>query len=62
MSDGIEFASNYHDLSTDRGFQFEFYCNRCHSGYRTSFKPWAVGTCVGHFSHPLNLVGKIGVR
>jgi membrane protease subunit (stomatin/prohibitin family) len=44
MSDGIEFASNYHDLSTDRGFQFEFYCNRCHSGYRTSFKPWAVGT------------------
>ena len=44
MSDGIEFVSNYNDLSTDRGFQFEFCCNRCHSGYRTPFKAWAVGT------------------
>jgi membrane protease subunit (stomatin/prohibitin family) len=44
MAGEIEFVSNYSDLSTDRGFQFEFYCNRCGSGYRTEFRPWAVGT------------------
>ncbi len=44
MSDEIEFVSNYSDLCTDRGFQFEFHCARCSSGFRTPFKPWAVGT------------------
>jgi RNA polymerase subunit RPABC4/transcription elongation factor Spt4 len=44
MTDEIEFVSNYSDRSTDRGFQFEFYCNRCGSGYRTSFDTWSVGT------------------
>jgi membrane protease subunit (stomatin/prohibitin family) len=40
----IEFVSNYSDLSTDRGFQYEFFCNRCGSGYRTAFEAWGVGT------------------
>jgi hypothetical protein len=40
----LEFVSNYTDKSTDRGFQFEVHCGRCSSGYRTPFKPWAVGT------------------
>jgi membrane protease subunit (stomatin/prohibitin family) len=44
MDDQIEFVTNYNDMSTDRGFQFEFYCNRCGSGFRTPFKAWAVGT------------------
>jgi len=44
MDREIEFVSNYDDRSTDRGFQFEFYCSPCSSGYRTSFKGWAVGT------------------
>jgi len=44
MDSEIEFVSNYDDLSTDRGFQFEFQCARCGSGYRTPFKGWAVGT------------------
>jgi len=44
MADEIEFVSNYSDRSTDRGFQFEFYCNRCSSGYRTSFDTWSIGT------------------
>lgn len=25
----IQFTRNYHDLSTDAGFQFEFYCAEC---------------------------------
>jgi hypothetical protein len=35
----IHFTNNYRDLSTDKGFQFEFYCDRCGSGYRTTFRP-----------------------
>jgi DNA-directed RNA polymerase subunit M/transcription elongation factor TFIIS len=40
----IEFTQNYSDLSTNQGFQFEFYCDRCGSGYRTHFQPSALGT------------------
>ncbi|HMN15592.1 MAG TPA: zinc ribbon domain-containing protein [Bellilinea sp.] len=44
MADKIEFTRNYSDLSTNQGFQFEFYCDRCASGYRTRFKPSVAGT------------------
>lgn len=44
MGDAIKFVSNYKDESTDNGFQFEFYCDRCESGFRTRFKSWAIGT------------------
>jgi hypothetical protein len=40
----IEFTRNYSDLSTDKGFQFEFFCDRCGTGYRTSFQPFVLGT------------------
>ncbi len=43
MGKKIEFVQNYSDLSTNQGFQFEFYCNRCRSGYRTRFKPSLTG-------------------
>jgi membrane protease subunit (stomatin/prohibitin family) len=43
MAENIEFVSNYNDLSTERGFQFEFVCDRCSNGYRTPFKAWGVG-------------------
>lgn len=39
----IKFVRNYNDESTERGFQFEFYCDRCGTGYRTSFRPSATG-------------------
>jgi membrane protease subunit (stomatin/prohibitin family) len=44
MNGKIEFVSNYSDLSTDKGFQFEFNCDRCSNGFRTQFRPWAVGS------------------
>jgi membrane protease subunit (stomatin/prohibitin family) len=44
MSEQIEFTKNYTDHSTDRGFQFEFFCDRCGTGYRTHFVPYAAGT------------------
>ena len=39
----IEFTRNYSDLSTNQGFQFEFFCDRCGTGYRTRFQPSVVG-------------------
>jgi membrane protease subunit (stomatin/prohibitin family) len=39
----IEFSNNYSDLSTDKGFQFEFNCNRCGTGYRTHFQASTIG-------------------
>lgn len=43
MVEHLEFANNYRDLSTDQGFQYEFVCDRCGSGYRTTFKPSLTG-------------------
>ncbi len=39
----IRFTGNYEDLSTDRGFQFKFYCEKCQNGYMSTFKTSAVG-------------------
>ncbi len=44
MGDAIEFVSNYSDLSNNNGFQFEFHCDRCYSGYRTRYQAWVTGT------------------
>lgn len=43
MSQKIEFTRNYSDLSTNQGFQFEFFCDRCGTGYRTHFEASALG-------------------
>ena len=39
----IKFVRNYSDHSTERGFQFEFHCDRCSTGYRTPFQTSATG-------------------
>ena len=39
----IRFTGNYEDLSTDRGFQFKFYCEKCHNGYMSTFKTSTIG-------------------
>lgn len=44
MGEAIEFVSNYSDLSENNGFQFEFVCDRCGSGYRTRHEAWTTGT------------------
>ncbi|HUT18082.1 MAG TPA: zinc ribbon domain-containing protein [Anaerolineae bacterium] len=59
MGREIEFVSNYDDLSTDRGFQFKFYCSRCSSGYRTPFKGWAVGTASSVLDAASSLFGGV---
>jgi len=43
MSDSFQFVRNNSDLSTNEGFQFEFYCDRCNNGFRTPFRPSVSG-------------------
>lgn len=40
----IQFSDNYNDLSTDTGFQFEFYCEHCRDAWRSPFDRYAAGT------------------
>ena len=59
MAERIEFTRNYSDLCTTKGFQFEFYCDRCGSGYRTRFKPSVTGTVAGVLESAGSLLGGI---
>lgn len=55
----IEFTKNYSDLSTDKGFQFEFNCDRCGTGYRTGFQASAMGLVSGALDTASSLFGGI---
>jgi membrane protease subunit (stomatin/prohibitin family) len=59
MSEKIEFTKNYTDHSTDRGFQFEFFCDRCGTGYRTRFLPYAAGTVSSALETASSLFGGV---
>ena len=39
----IPYTDNYRDHSTEAGYQFEFVCERCGNGYKSGFKPSALG-------------------
>ncbi len=39
----IEFTGNYQDLSTDKGYQFKFFCEKCGNGYMSTFRASAIG-------------------
>ncbi len=59
MDERIEFARNYSDRSTNQGFQFEFFCNRCGTGYRTHLKPSLASTLTGAMDAASSLFGGI---
>ena len=40
----IQFVRNYDDLSTDRGYQFKFHCDKCGNGHLSSFQNSMLGT------------------
>src|SRR6185369_6664731 len=40
----IEFTRNYEDLSSDRGYQFKFACDKCGNGHMSRFEASVVGT------------------
>ena len=39
----IAFTRNYNDHSNDTGYQFEFHCDKCGNGYRSTFQASALG-------------------
>jgi hypothetical protein len=53
----IQFTRNHTDHSTDRGFQFEFFCDRCKNGFMTQFKASAAGLAAGALHTAGNLFG-----
>ena len=40
----IQFVSNYEDLSTDRGYQFKFHCDKCGNGFMSTYQASTLGT------------------
>lgn len=40
----VQFVHNYEDLSTDRGYQFKFHCDKCGNGYMSRFQASTLGT------------------
>jgi hypothetical protein len=55
----IEFVRNYSDRSTDRGYQFEFHCDHCYSGFMSSFQPSLIGAAGGLLEVAGSLFGGI---
>src|SRR5438132_1885311 len=43
----IRFTANFDDLSTDRGYQFRFHCDKCGNGYQSRFQPSITGMAGG---------------
>lgn len=59
MSGPIEFTGNVEDLSTDLGFQFKFFCERCGNGFMSSYDRSTVGTAGTLLRGASNLLGGV---
>jgi hypothetical protein len=55
----IEFTGNHEDLSTDKGYQFKFYCEKCGNGYMSSFKASKLGMASSALQAAGSLLGGI---
>jgi hypothetical protein len=55
----IKFVANYDDLSTDRGYQFKFYCDKCRNGYLSNFETSVSGVAGGLLRAAGNLFGGV---
>ena len=55
----IQFTRNHTDHSTDKGYQFEFFCDRCGNGFMSEFKASAVGLAGGALRTAGGLLGGI---
>jgi hypothetical protein len=59
MAGYTPFTRNYTDLSDEHGYQFEFRCDICSSGYRSEFKRSNLGTASSLLSGASSLIGGI---
>lgn len=55
----IQFTENFQDLSTDRGYQFKFFCDKCHNGFMSSFQTSVAGVAGGLLHAAGNIFGGI---
>lgn len=55
----IAFTANHQDLSTDKGYQFKFYCDKCGNGHMTRFQPSITGMAGGFLRAAGDLFGGI---
>ena len=53
----IKFTRNHEDLSTDRGYQFKFYCDKCGNGFLSEFDASLLGTASGLLRGAGDLLG-----
>ena len=56
----IQFVNNHQDLSTDKGFQFKFYCDKCGNGFMTQFQTSYLGVAGGLLRSAGGLLGNWG--
>jgi hypothetical protein len=52
-----QFTRNYTDRSSDKGYQFEFFCDKCGTGVRSSFEANKVGMAAGLLRAASSLLG-----
>ena len=57
MAGFTPFTDNYSDLSDQNGYQFEFRCDICGSGYRSEFERSNLGTASNILGGASNLIG-----
>lgn len=55
----IKFTANHQDLSTDRGYQFKFFCDKCGNGHMSRFQPSVTGTAGSLLRAAGNLFGGV---
>lgn len=55
----IPFTDNYQDLSSGRGFQFKFFCQKCGNGYMSTFQTNKMGAIAGAANAAASLLGGI---
>ncbi len=55
----IPFTNNHTDLSSQSGFQFKFFCEKCRNGYMSTFQPNRLGTVAAAANAAASLLGGI---
>lgn len=53
----IPFTNNYTDLSSQRGFQFKFFCEKCGNGYMSTFRANRLGVAAAAADAAGSLLG-----
>jgi hypothetical protein len=55
----IEFVRNYDDLSTDKGFQFRFHCDKCGNGFMSEYQTSVMGVAGSLLNAAGNIFGGV---